>query len=88
MKIVCLILVALFGLSIQAFENDTIVDVSGRADNGGSAGSNLNYFFEMPDLALDHQDGNEKVQLQAFRSSVNDIIIREKLEDRYSELQW
>ena len=51
--------------------------------------SNINNIvFDLADLTVDHTTDYGVVHLEAFKSSLNDVIIEQKAVEKYGQLNW
>ena len=51
--------------------------------------SNLNnILFDLADLTVDHETNEGTIHLEAFKSTFNDLIIRNKEVENYGQLNW
>ena len=54
--------------------------------HGQSDGNNI--VFDLADLTVDYQTDNGWISLEAFKSSINDLIIQANDLNKYGQLNW
>jgi hypothetical protein len=54
--------------------------------HGQSDGNNI--VFDLADLTVDYQTDNGWISLEAFKSSLNDLIIQANDVNKYGQLNW
>jgi len=47
-----------------------------------------NFVFDLADLAIEYESNDGLIHIEAFKSTANDLIIKKKDVDKYSQLSW